>query len=61
MCLCYQVKYWLEQLAGELQERLSKEAELVRFEFVSKALGPIAESVVIAPTIVLTSIGTCTF
>lgn len=42
------MKYWLEQLAGELQERLTKEAELVRFDFVSEALGPIAGSVVSA-------------
>lgn len=26
---CFQVKYWLDQLADELQERLTREAELV--------------------------------
>ena len=42
-CLCYQVKYWLEQLAGELQERLTKEAELVRFDFdCAKGFGSIS-------------------
>ena len=35
MLFSLQVKYWLEQLAGELNERLTRESELVNFLTVS--------------------------